>query len=461
MKIRNFAALVALLALAVPAHADRAQGRVVLPSGEPVQGTAYAYRLGDGAAWRSVQTSSGPTAPASGAPLTLTGKVVGLVGSGHPMGKGYFDFPDGLPVGTYSLHVHHDGREEWAWPLVVPPGGIAGVAPVRIGGPAIGQPQGGDFPPITPLAAQFTAGTFTASVSYYGAVGAPLDRVKRDLTRFRQAGFGNARIWIDWPDNRAPASSCMKSNGSFIEDKAAHLDAILDFMASIGMSADLTMRAAAYDFVKTDGEGYEIPGHKAAVKSVLRRWGKHPAVRILDMANEAEALGSSPGSGSPGNGHVSPARFKELMDAARSVPHACLVSASVSGAGEFGDVSRNYLTTNEGHSAGLWRDTKGDIALPHWPRVTGWGAKEGPQAKALAAKLGVPTYNQEPARNAYGGSNWPLSEFEASFRSAKANSAVGQCFHTGAGFNLTQKDAFDQLDATERQVVAGVAEWSR
>ena len=52
-----------------------------------------------------------------------------------------------------------------------------------------------------------------------------------------------------------------------------------------------------------------------------------------------------------------------------------------------------------------------------------------------------------------------MNEFEASFKSAKAAGSVGCCFHTGAAFDLTQKDAWDQLDKTEREVIAHVLGW--
>lgn len=328
---------------------------------------------------------------------------------------------------------------------------VAGLIREAIG--AVAEPPG-PAPAPTDVAKHFTPGTFTASVSLYGLLGAPLDRAKRDLSRFRAAGFGNARVWIDWGSldkYPQPASAVFDRDGNFIEDVARKLDELLLYGLTIGMSFDLTMHSSHYKATKVSGEGYDITEHKRAVRLALQRWGQQATFRILDMANEAEQRG--PGNhGSPDTGHVSPGRFKELMDVARSVPRKCLVSVSASEDGNpyHPDYDNGYL----------FRDTKGEILLPHFARVGGWGANEGPKGKKLMAlQPGIPCHCQEPARNNYNGQNWPVSEFENSFRSAKANGLVGMCFHTGAGFDMTQRDAWDQLDSVEQQVVANLKGW--
>jgi hypothetical protein len=141
----------------------------------------------------------------------------------------------------------------------------------------------------------------------------------------------------------------------------------------------------------------------------------------------------------------------------------------VSGGGEFKDVVKNHwcLSGEDKHKAGLMRDTVAEILLPHFPRVKGWGAAEGPNARALAsvaALKGIPIHHQEPARRNHpvqGQNLWPVEEFEAAFKSSKAAGSVGCCFHYGGCFDLSGKDAWDQMDAVEKQVANSVAGWIR
>ena len=191
---------------------------------------------------------------------------------------------------------------------------------------------------------------------------------------------------------------------------------------------------------------------KNAVRNVLQQWGNHPALKIVDVDNEAEVRGDG-GHGSPDTGHTSPGRFAELMAVARSVPHTCLVSCSASEDG------KPYLP--EYSNGYLFRSTKGDILLPHFARTAGWGAREGAKGKALADRVKLPVYHQEPARNGHSTQPgmWPLAEFEQSFKTTKAAGAVGCCFHGDFAFDLTAKDAWDQFDPVERQVVEKLLSW--
>ena len=428
--------LAALVVLAAtPSHAQlRAQGRIVDPSGSPVSGSVYPYRVTEGYAWRSVVPPDAPpeAPPSYGAPLVWSPEVsAGAVGPGHPKGVGYFDFPGGLPDGEYWLDVHPGG---WAGPYQP---GSPDVVPVYIGGPPPPLPDLRDAPPITPIARQFTAGTWTNSVSYYGCFGAPLDRIQRDLTRFRAKGFGNARCWVTWSGRWAPPDATLfRRDGSMIPERAALGDAILDFAASIGVSLDFTFSGEMLD---------GMSAHKAAVRAVLTRWGNHPALRLVDVENEAEDCS---------DGCIDAVQFADLMSVARSVPHSALVSASVSGS-----------TVPDSYRA-LFARTRGDLLLPHFQRDKGWGAKEGDRARELARAVpGLAIYHQEPARRgqqlSYDKGDWTVADFEAGFKTAKAAGSVGECFHTQAGFDVRTRDAWDQLDSVERQVVESVDGWTR
>lgn len=445
----------------------RAHGRIIDGAGNGVPGTCYFYKALDHEPtdWRAmIDTTGRPvTVGILGRPTKYVGAKADAVPG--PDRRGFFDVPGGLPSGTYWIEFHAGGNHDqirWAWPFVVTDGTVP--MDVRIGGPSTGVPGG---QPDPTLARQFTPGTFTASCSLYGLLGAPLDRAKRDLSRFRAAGFGNARVWVDWgtiPKYPSPGSWLFEVNSvkgadgklshPLIPSQVEKLQATLDFGASIGMTLDLTMQAKFYEAVKRSAEGYDISAHKTAVRELLTRWGNHPGFRILDLANEAEVRG--PGNhGSPDTGHVSPGRFAELMQVARSIPRTTRVGISISGAGQRGDVTLNYQD--------MYRDTRGEILLPHWPRKVGCGATEGSNSKALKARFGGEVHNQEPFRRGYNvgydHGAWPLKEFEDLFRSTKREGCVGACFHTEVGFDMRERDAWDQLDEVERQVVANLKGW--
>lgn len=459
-----------------PADTLRAYGKVIDAAGNAVRGEAYIYREAGADEWQGIHTGKPDaiTGPVLGRGVTWTGLTVGLVSSEHEGGPGFFDVPGGLPEGRYALDVHAaDGTQAWAWPLVVNANGDKQV--VRLGGPAPEVPEPppvgscdvtGPYPKITPLARQLTRGTYTAYLSLYGLLGAPIEQAVCEVRKFRKAGFGGARVWVDWgylEKYPSPNSSLFARDAVLVDGKWQHpvipeikakVDRLLAEGEAIGFSFDFTMQAKFYKAVKRSAEGYDIAAHKAAVRYLLTEWGNRPAFRLLDVANEAEVRG--PGNhGSPDTGHVSPARFAELMAVARSIPRTTLVGVSISAAGQRGDVTANY--------ADIFRDTRGEILLPHWPRKVGSGAREGSLSSGLRARFGIEVYNQEPFRRGYNvgydHGAWPLSEFENLFKTTKAAGTLGACFHTEAGFDVTKRSAWEQLDPVERAVVESLAGW--
>lgn len=408
----------------------------------PVGTRAFAYQ----AAFDPNLDPAGPARP----------ETCQLVGSDNPNGKGFGTLKNVRP-GWTRIQCGTLWSDEFFWdgdPTKTIEFSVAGGKLVpRVGGVPI--------PPVPPgnvedLKKQFTKGTYTAAFSYYGMLGAPLDRIKRDLERFRTSGFGNARVWIDWSYFEITGSSVFDKNGNFIESVAKKLDDVFPICSALGMSLDLTMHAAHYRTERESEEGYNIEWHLGAIQKTLIRWGTQPAFRIFDLANEAEVRGPSPGSGSPAAGHVSPKRLGEMMQVVRSLPHSCLAGVSISPAGDYKDVILNYQA--------IFRDTRTEILLPHFARNSGWGAQEGARGLALAKAIpGLPVHHQEPARNGHSTQpgKWPLAEFEASFRTTKSAGAVGCCLHGDFGFDVRTKDAWDQLDNVEAEAVKNVSDWIR
>lgn len=313
---------------------------------------------------------------------------------------------------------------------------------------------------------QFTKGTFTVAFSAYGAGAADLNKFKEDASIMRGQGIGNYRMWVDWTgdkNKKIDNASCFDKYGNFIEPVAAKFDAILDHLYSIGSTADFTMHTAHYAFHDLGNEGYDIYGHLKALRNLLQRWGNHKALRIVDVANEAEARGVG-NHGSPDVGHVSPARFAQLMSVARSIKRTCLVGVSISPGGEFNDVIKNHFCVlPNGDKSGIFRDTKGEVLLPHHSRVKGFGKNEGPQCIALMNKFpGIILHSQEPARDNYNGQNWPLSEYKDIIYSTAIHKDIGLagvCHHTDAGFDLQQKNILARINENTRQFLSNLKFW--
>lgn len=472
---RTIAALVAVLLLALSARADeplRAQGRILDAAGAAVSGDVFPYRVGEANAWRSILPPEGvPEAlPVLGRSLELVPDArAGAVASEHPQGKGYFDFPGGLPAGAYWLDVvMPGGAQGWAGPYEVKPD--AGVPEVRIGGPtppapAPDDPGPGSFTDRASLSRHFTAGTWTYAFSYYGAMSGSPDVWATDLAALEGYGIRNLRVWPDW-SRLGDEFRTFDRQGRSTPERLARLHRFVDLAASYGMSVDLTLACDAYDFTKKSAEGYDITPHKRVVETLTREFKGDAAVAFLDVCNEGRKRGgASTCNGSPEWGHISPGRFLELYQVARAI-----------------DPARRLTTSSDGHPTKdshcgndsivyFYRSVEARGArinpyTPHFPRTSSAPDSIDDGVRALRNGLrpdGV-VYAQEEFRrgrasgdgvkpNDSNRGDWSADDFTRSIQGARGAGAVGWCLHNDTAYSLRDGPAITKLDPIERSVL--------
>ena len=93
----------------------------------------------------------------------------------------------------------------------------------------------------------------------------------------------------------------------------------------------------------------------------------------------------------------------------------------------------------------------------HDPRVSGWANATAGLAKRLQKCAGNrPVYFDEPARNGWGGQNYPASDFITACGHARNAGIAAWVFHTGAGFKLHKRSFRNQLSSVEKKVIAEI-----
>jgi hypothetical protein len=318
-----------------------------------------------------------------------------------------------------------------------------------------GLPAAGVSPkPHTILAIQgtrFTLNgrpTFLLGFSYYGALGAPEDFIRKDLDDLQRLGFNWLRVFATW-DAFDNVISAVDAKGNPREPFFAKLKWLVAECDSRGMVVDITL--ARQQTERVENAGGMIPNlsaHRQSVKTLVEALKAHRNW-YLDLANERD---------------VGDARFvglkelKNLRDQARTLDPARLVTASFGGHDLSEKDVRDALLT-----VGL------DFLSPHRPRHAGSPGETKAQTRASLAimkRIGrlAPVHYQEPFRRGYGRWQPKADDFVADVRGALTGGAAGWCFHNGGqrgapderprrSFDMRRKRLMDQLDAEERRFV--------
>jgi hypothetical protein len=227
--------------------------------------------------------------------------------------------------------------------------------------------------------------------------------------------------------------------GNVRANRLQRLIELVNVARSYDITVDLTMAASRYDHPVAGQIGAQL----TAAKALAATFKGDKAIAFIDLGNEHEQ--AMPGQ-------LTPAEYDSLASAVLSSDPARALTGSISGTTTF--IADKY--------AKLLKGSKHVTLLaPHFPRKSGWGANEGPNANTLRNLLknqhGIqivpPIYLQEPARNGYNNQFYPASEFIDADKSAQAAKTMGLCLHTDAGFDLSQKSLMDQLDPEELKVL--------
>lgn len=286
--------------------------------------------------------------------------------------------------------------------------------------------------------------TFLYGISYYGALGAPEEVIRRDLADMKRHGFNWLRVWATW--------AAFSNDVSAVEGDGSAREPFLTKLKNLVAECD--RRGLVVDVTLSRGNGVTGPpklqtheAHRRAVETIvtaLKPWRNW----YLDLSNERNIKDQR---------HTSIVELQALRALARRLDPQRLVTASHSG-----DITpaelRDYLLT-----------VQVDFLSPHRPRHATAAAqtKEKTEGYMSAAKeLGrvVPVHYQEPLR--IGWANWqPKAEdFVTDLRGARAGGAAGWCFHNGdqvghpdgkprRSFDLREYCLFEQLAPEETKAL--------
>ncbi len=286
--------------------------------------------------------------------------------------------------------------------------------------------------------------TFLLGVSYYGALGASEEFIRRDLDEMQQHGFNWIRVWATWAafENNVAA---VDADGNGREPFLGKLKSLVAECDRRGMVVDVTFSRG--NGVTGAPRLQTVETHRRAVETVVtalkeyRNW-------YLDLSNERNIRDQR---------YTSFEDLQHLREAVRRIDPQRLVTAS-----HAGDISRDelrqYLLT-----------VKVDFISPHRPRNAESPKQTEAQSRQLLSEMKalgrvVPLHYQEPFRRDFGRWQPTAEDFITDLRGAKSGGAAGWCFHNGdrrtspdgkprRSFDLREKRMFEQLDEEERKML--------
>ena len=290
--------------------------------------------------------------------------------------------------------------------------------------------------------------TFLQGVSYYGALGASDDFIRRDLVDLQAYGFNWIRVWATWAAF-ANDVSAVAPDGTGREPFLGKLDWLVGECDRRGMVVDVTLSRG--NGITGPNRLQAMAAHQQAVETLVARLRSHRNW-YLDLANERNIRDQR---------FVEIDELRRLRDAAKQLDPDRLITASHAG----GDISRadveKYLF-----------EARLDFIAPHRPRDRGSAGQTAANAREILGwmrDLGriVPVHYQEPFRRGYGGWQPSPEDFSTDLDGARAGGAAGWCFHNGdarglpegeprRSFDMRRRRLFDQFDDAERAFLAAL-----
>ncbi|MFO0930080.1 MAG: PQQ-binding-like beta-propeller repeat protein [Gemmataceae bacterium] len=286
--------------------------------------------------------------------------------------------------------------------------------------------------------------TFLFGVSYYGALGASDETIRRDLAELKKHGFNWVRVWATWAAFGEDVSA-VDAEGKARAPTLKKLQRLVSACDELGIVVDVTL---------SRGNGSTGPArlqslaaHRRAVETLVTALQSHRNW-YLDLANERNIKDRR---------FTSFADLKELRELVRKLDPHRLVTAS-----HAGDISRadlvEYLTT-----------VRVDFISPHRPRTADSPGQTEARSKDYLAWMTepgreVPIHYQEPFRRGFGKWQPRAEDYVIDLQGALAGGAAGWCFHNGdnraakdgqprRSFDLREKRLFAQLDEEEERAI--------
>jgi hypothetical protein len=284
--------------------------------------------------------------------------------------------------------------------------------------------------------------TFLLGCSYYAALGAPDDFIRKDLDDLRRHGFNWIRVWATWTafDNDVSAVDAAGQPRQPYLDKLNWLVGECD---TRGMVVDVTL--ARGDGSRGSPRLPSLDAHRQAVRTLVSFLKDRPNW-FIDLANER---------------NVRDKRFtplddlRTLRDLVKSIDPRRLVTAS-----HTGELTRDDVTH-------YMRDAGLDFLTLHAERTPQSPAQTRARTERILAGFPdgqprVPLLYDEPFRRGYTKWDPAADDFATDLAGARAGGAAGWCFHNGSqantpdhqparSFDLRHRRLLDQLDPEERK----------
>lgn len=298
-------------------------------------------------------------------------------------------------------------------------------------------------PPPKPPPDPGTPPSFFYAASYYGALTATSSATwTSDLTKLRQLGVSNVRVWVDWPGwHGGPDGRIVSHNGSLYANRVAQFQQFLTIAGSLKMKVDMTFGGAGdASFIEYDS----FSSWHTGLRNMATAFKDWTMFYPVDVHNEFHA-----GVGKSG-GELTIAHIVQATQEVHAIAPTWAITCSTDG--DSGSCAIDYAQM-VGSGAYL------NVLAPHFPRGEGWGsALEGRVVNmrtVLLTNFGIakPIYCQEENRDNYSGGTWSVEQSTAAATGARKSKAVGYCFHTEAGFDLSHGSFFDRLSPAELQAL--------
>lgn len=285
---------------------------------------------------------------------------------------------------------------------------------------------------------------FLLGISYFDGLSAPPDIQLADFTELRNKGFNAIRVWGTWYREEQPRLvPLFRRSGSINPEGLLRLRRLLSNAQAKGLVTVLTF--SRHTLIPISFENY-----KRGILAVISSIKPFRSV-LIDIQNEVNHCRTI--DDPTCEGHLSLQQVGNIRTAIRLADPRRLSTASRNGQaiiagkddyGSFRTIARvDYISTHR----------------PPRSRDAVWAQTTDDEVRQIRAIVGrtVPILLDESNRcNA----NVPCTNpsaatriFYMAARNAKIAGAAGWFFHTKAGFKLSHRSIFAQLNSTERQVV--------
>ena len=288
--------------------------------------------------------------------------------------------------------------------------------------------------------------TFLLGISYYGALGASKDFIRRDLDDMQKYGFNWFRLWATWGAFNNEVSA-VDIQGNPREHYLTKLKWLIEECDRRNIIVDVTL---------SRGNGVTGPVRLQSTEA-LRRAAKTIVTSLkpyrnwyLDMGNERNIRDKR---------FVSTEELAKLRKFIKGLDKNRLVTASY-----VGDIKKDELQK-------ILFQARVDFLAPHRPRHAKSAGQTAAQTKKyfeLMKQLGrtVPVHYQEPFRRGFTPKRWQpnAEDFLADLKGALESGAAGWCLHNGdqkdkpqskprRSFDMRESRLFDQLDVHEMKFI--------